>query len=240
MRSPRPWADQSASSGGLVAVLFALWLVPVGFGQPEHVKALSAQLNDSDPNVRVLAAKALGEIGGPSTVGPLIAALKDKDWRVRLSAVNALGKIKDPRTVQPLKAALEDTDSYVREGAAEALSYQTEAADRETGAKAAAADRNINLTGSWVFILTSTEPDSHEVRWEMELKQDGNKIIGNSLGDEFHGSISGSDLELQPPRSSPVRLSLMRGKIVSPNKITGEVVAPPGYQAAWTWELDRK
>ena len=101
---------------------FALWLGPVGFGQPQRVKELSAQLNDSDPNARVLAAEALGEIGDPSTVGPLIAAVKDKDWRVRLSAVNALGKIKDPRAVQPLKAALEDTDSYVREGAAEALS----------------------------------------------------------------------------------------------------------------------
>lgn len=105
--------------------VLVFWLVPVGFGQAERINQLSSQLNDPDPNARVLAAQALGQIGGPRAVSPLLAAMDDKDWRVRLSVVNALGKIKDPRAIQPLKAALKDADSYVRDAAADALSFQT-------------------------------------------------------------------------------------------------------------------
>lgn len=109
----------------------------------------------------------------------------------------------------------------------------------ETAGPAPGPTTTVDLTGSWNLILTSTASDRHKVVFEMALKQERGIISGNSLGAEYAGSVSGSNVELRPPLYSPVRLSLMRGQIVSPNKITGVMVVPPGSEPDWTWELVR-
>ncbi|MBI4673448.1 MAG: HEAT repeat domain-containing protein [Chloroflexi bacterium] len=83
------------------------------------IEPLIVALTDSDKNVRICAADALGEIGDPHAVEPLMAVFKDSDESVRTGAVRALSKIGDARAVEPLIAALED--KRVNEVAAKAL-----------------------------------------------------------------------------------------------------------------------
>ena len=56
-----------------------------------------AALKDSDGDVRLNAADALGKIGDPSALEPLIAALKDLDELTRLHAEGATMSIMKAR-----------------------------------------------------------------------------------------------------------------------------------------------
>jgi HEAT repeat protein len=78
------------------------------------VDELIENLRASDPLVRILAAKALGEMKDPGAVDPLIAALSDQDPQVRGNAAVALGKIEDHRALAPLLKLANDTRSYVK------------------------------------------------------------------------------------------------------------------------------
>jgi hypothetical protein len=101
----------------------------------------------------------------------------------------------------------------------------------------------VDLTGSWSFTLISTQPDGQKIHVDTVMQQEGNKITGNSMGRPFAATISGSEIVFQTQPHTIFGNSTgdttMKGKIVSPNKITGEFVPPQGYQAAWTWEFDR-
>lgn len=66
------------------------------------VNALLLSLNDSNPNVRRLAVKALGQIGEMSSVDFLIRALNDPDRNVRATAAIALGNYRNPMAVQKI------------------------------------------------------------------------------------------------------------------------------------------
>jgi len=92
--------------------------VVVGLGAPA-VPPLIQALGDSDSEVRLAAAWALGDLGDPQAVPALIQALRDH-WDVRRSAAEALVKIGTP-AVPPLIQALGDSDWDVRRAAAEAL-----------------------------------------------------------------------------------------------------------------------
>ena len=85
------------------------------------VSALAAALKDSDPEVRVLTAWALGEIEDDRAVEPLVGALKDSDEDVRATAAWALGEIESPRAVDGLTAAQRDEVGSVRHAATWAL-----------------------------------------------------------------------------------------------------------------------
>ncbi len=83
-------------------------------GKPA-VEALIEGLKSSDENVRMYAAKVLGEIRDIRAVGPLIEALRIKT-RLRGaegSAAQALTDIGEP-AVEPLIAVLKDSDENVR------------------------------------------------------------------------------------------------------------------------------
>ena len=69
----------------------------------------------------LLAAKALGEIGGARAVESLIGVLSDKNWQGRVFAALALGMIEDERAVEPLIKASGDDIPWVRNAAKEAL-----------------------------------------------------------------------------------------------------------------------
>ncbi len=84
------------------------------------VEPLVGALADSSEPVREAAISALIEIGAPGTKA-LVAGLADPDRHVRWRAANALGRIGDPKAAKSLTSALDDSDQYVREAAASAL-----------------------------------------------------------------------------------------------------------------------
>ncbi len=96
-------------------------VVALGQVNSQAVNALIAALNDSDSDVRMYAAEALGKIGNAEAVNALIAAFNHSDSYVRMYAAEALDKIGNAEGVNALIAALNDSDSYVRRNAAEAL-----------------------------------------------------------------------------------------------------------------------
>lgn len=63
-------------------------------------------LQDSHPNVRWYAARAIALSKTPATVDALIPVLQDPDMKVRIEAAKALGEIGDIRAIEPLIDAL--------------------------------------------------------------------------------------------------------------------------------------
>ncbi len=78
-------------------------------------------LSDSNAQVRLQTARALGNLGNTQAVEPLIQALSDQDRRVRERVIEALGVLRDRRAVGPLVSALADPEKDVRAAAARAL-----------------------------------------------------------------------------------------------------------------------
>ena len=95
--------------------------------QDQQVERLIRELQDTDSDVRSIAAVTLGEIGpeAEDAVPILIKLLQDQDEEgfVRANAATALGKIGEgaSKAVPALINALRDQDKYVRRDAAEAL-----------------------------------------------------------------------------------------------------------------------
>jgi hypothetical protein len=79
------------------------------------------RLDDSDPDVRQAAARALGYLGDIRATIPLISALKDAHGDVRAEVAMALGDLGDNRAIQPLLITLSDSYAPVRTDAATAL-----------------------------------------------------------------------------------------------------------------------
>ncbi len=69
------------------------------------------------------AAGALGKIGDARAVEPIIASLSAECWKMRQAAAVALGSIGDARAVEPLIATLKDKNGHVRKAAAQALEH---------------------------------------------------------------------------------------------------------------------
>ncbi len=77
---------------------------------------------DSEPDVRVVACKALARQKGPDATLTLREMLAgDVDVDVRLAAARALGEIRDPEAVPTLGAALEDRDPAMQYRAVSSL-----------------------------------------------------------------------------------------------------------------------
>jgi beta-lactamase regulating signal transducer with metallopeptidase domain len=89
--------------------------------------ALARRLSDESPEVRVEAARALGELGATSRGAEIVRLLRDPEPRVRLNAAHALGDLQDPATRPALEAALADPDPGVRAKAGWALREVAEA-----------------------------------------------------------------------------------------------------------------
>jgi HEAT repeat protein len=71
----------------------------------ECIDALTGSLRDADPDVRIGASAALGEIRAPETVGALIAALLDGEQRVRVEAKAAIPDLEGMTQEDRMKTA---------------------------------------------------------------------------------------------------------------------------------------
>ncbi len=85
-------------------------------------KLIAALEYERNPEVRVDAARALGEMEAYDAIEPLLTLLEDDEVaEVRSAAAVALGQIGIARVIQPLIDALEDRSSMVKNSAKEGL-----------------------------------------------------------------------------------------------------------------------
>lgn len=77
--------------------------------------------SDSNSNVRIQAAEALGSLGNTRAVATLIQALEDSEPLVRLCSAESLGILKARKAISALVGLLSDRDVLVRAYAAGAL-----------------------------------------------------------------------------------------------------------------------
>lgn len=97
-------------------------------GGTADLSAVTAALQDRDPEVRVLVATALGRMATPAANSALIRALDDPDPEVRQAAAKALGFPGNAGAVTALAARLGDTDGRVATACANALAEIGQAA----------------------------------------------------------------------------------------------------------------
>ena len=89
--------------------------------QEQQVDRLIRELQNSDSDIRSIAAVTLGWIGSEDEVPALIQALQNGDKDVRVNAVVTLGQIESEDVVPVLIEASQDEDEWVRYHAAMAL-----------------------------------------------------------------------------------------------------------------------
>lgn len=126
MRSMQRTIKAHAAMDAIVtAVLVGSFVTAVGCGEGRSVSALSAELGDSDPDVRYEAAKALEDFGpqAEGAIPELAEALQDSSPKVRYRAAKAISKIESglEPAVPALGRALSDSERDVRYYAAKAL-----------------------------------------------------------------------------------------------------------------------
>ena len=102
------------------------------FTNPRILDAVTALLDDPDPQVRHAATCSLLTCRDPRVVLPLLRAFKDKDTKVRKDAIWHFANCPDPQALGPLLDALKDTDTGVRDNAVRAVQSYTD--DRVTPA----------------------------------------------------------------------------------------------------------
>lgn len=87
----------------------------------QDVDGLIAALKDTEWQVRLQAAEALGELRAEKAVDSLLAARKDENANMRWTAVWALGEIGGESVLQALISSLEDESEDVRSAALRVL-----------------------------------------------------------------------------------------------------------------------
>ena len=91
------------------------------FLTPEAVQPLINLLDNPDPNIRLNAAHALGEIGDPVANAAVAELSNDPSWRVRNEAVEAMSGLHADKQIPMLSNALTDSSWRVRLSSAQAL-----------------------------------------------------------------------------------------------------------------------
>lgn len=81
------------------------------------VAAIEKRLDDQDVTVRVIAARALGEVGGPQVLDALAQAMTQDDWRVRVNSLRSAGNIKSDGALAVIQLGLEDPHFLVKQQA---------------------------------------------------------------------------------------------------------------------------
>lgn len=97
---------QEDETGAVYLACQGRWQDCARLGKPALRPMLWATANPN-PQVRLLAAQALGEIGDPLAASTLLKLLDDKDTAVFLAAVFSLGSLGVTRAVAPMLASVE-------------------------------------------------------------------------------------------------------------------------------------
>lgn len=90
-------------------------------GAREAAGQVAGWLDHPQAEVRVTAAKALGNMNEPEVADALIHALHDSVWQVRSMSAKSLGRLGEARAIPALDGALGDPAWWVRYNAANAL-----------------------------------------------------------------------------------------------------------------------
>ncbi len=93
-------------------------------GEPVYMALFRDNMDDEDPGVRAVSARAVARHGTPEDAALLIERLSDADTNVRIEAARGLQRIHNPAAVDPLLAALDlekEAEPQVRFEAASAL-----------------------------------------------------------------------------------------------------------------------
>jgi HEAT repeat protein len=94
----------------------------------EVIPGLLKFVEDSDSDVRMMAADALGAIGSEAAIPGLLKLVEDSNYNVRRSAADALGNIGDKAAIPGLLKLVEHSNWNVRRSAANALGKITDKA----------------------------------------------------------------------------------------------------------------
>jgi len=140
----------------------------------DEVDVLIKRLASGNPDVRLAAAKALGEKKDPRAVNPLVTTLKkDVVWDVRLAAEASLVSIGAPSAAPLLETLKEDKDRYARRRAARALKDMKETCDPRALKKAAQEDIDFCVRRFLVRALAEIkDPTAAEFLDEAMRKKD--------------------------------------------------------------------
>ena len=91
------------------------------------VEPLMEMLSDTEPNLRMHAALALGELRAEEAAPALVSALEDADENVRFHAIEALGRIGSADSIDPLARIAGSDNFYLAFAAIDALSKADDA-----------------------------------------------------------------------------------------------------------------
>lgn len=90
-------------------------------GARDAAHQVAEWLDHPEGEVRIAAAKALGNMREPTVADALAHALRDSDWQVRSMAAKSLGRLGETRVIPALDTVLGDPAWWVRYNAAHAL-----------------------------------------------------------------------------------------------------------------------
>ena len=93
--------DDDASRRSAARMALAALASPASPDRRAAQEVLGRAVRSDHPDLRVLAASALGEAGDPGAVGHLVAALEDGDANVVAAAADALGVLGHPAGIAP-------------------------------------------------------------------------------------------------------------------------------------------
>ena len=120
----------------------------------ETGEALIKAVNDSQPEVRYAAIRALGAIGETRAIGALTEQLAFyKKGEGAWSALEALARIPAPASVPLFRERLQDKDPFIRRAAMEGIGRAGDAGSADTLEKAATSDEHAMVRLAAVFAL---------------------------------------------------------------------------------------
>jgi HEAT repeat protein/beta-lactamase regulating signal transducer with metallopeptidase domain len=182
---------------------------------PRVIQGLVVALGDSDEQVRLMAAHALGAREDTAAVNALLNALRrDASKDVRKTAAWALGQIEDARSVQGLLAALQaERDTEVRNTIVWALG-QIESKDAVQGLGAALGretDDEVRRTIVWAFGQIES---ADAVPFLATVTRDGDVELRSKVAWAFGQIVNASAIEPLTAMYNAERVSSVREQIV--------------------------
>ncbi len=103
---------------------------------------------DSDWQLRVMAADALGRLGNENAIDPLVTAAQDSVFHVRAAALQALGRIGDEKATGSIRLHTADPVVDVRMAAYDALASCTEPAALVSNLRTGLTDPSLLVVGT--------------------------------------------------------------------------------------------